>query len=946
MTVRMSLETLLSDGKTTASVAVAILVYDIESLPGSFDALGRQVYEAAATYVVGGGDEARRIAADRDAAWLPSVRELLAAVPESVTFVWLLHDRARPRPDALRSLVVESIRVDASVAGSKVLALEEPARLVSVGMATDVFEVPYSGLDPDEVDQQQYEVVRDVATLPPGSLLVRRDLLRGLHGVDRLLEPQSATTDLCQRARLRGARVVVAPSSEVLYPSPPGPRSPSWREEAGRIRAAIKVYSPLTLLWMLPLALLIGLAEAVVAPLVGRWTLFNLIRAWAWNLVHLPSAVAARWQARKGRVVGDEELFRYQVGGSARLRALTGEVGDRIRERLPEAEGRGLTGILEVGQQTLRSPNFLVGLGVIVVALAATRSVWGGTLPAIGFTLPPADSATGTLRAYAGGWNVAGFGSPAPLHPSVGLAAVIQYVLGGRADLAAAVLTVAAVLGGAIGMGRLLRSWRIGAVAAYAGGIVYVAGPGVQALAGRGEWTALLAAGAVPWVLRVCLRRWPPTMRGRIGVIAAAGWLTGVAAAGLPLLLVVAPAVLALWALLGQEARWWAPLRAAAGSALGMMMLFPWFGVTDLYDYLEAGTAAFWRPWWPGVVLVGVTGVAAVLGAGDRLHAAIAGWGLALGAGGLALGRAAELDAGRDVAATGMVLAALGVAAVAAAALEGLSHIERLPAPRQLLTAVGVAGGVLLAGSTLLLIGPGRAGLPEDVYRDALRFTAIEDDPTAARVLLAGPADALPGDSRLLDGAAYRVVSAPVPNLGEARLAEPRIGDEALETTLRSIIAGEVARAGEVLAEFGIRWVVVVGPSPFEGVFDAQLDLVPLSGLDRPVFLSEVEAVRAQAGDGTVWSWDSPDYRGPVRSQGSVRVAENADRRWGPGPWRQAGWANEVSAAEGVASFEPHEPYRREAMAAGGLGAFLFVTALWGTGRKAAVPRGRRRARR
>ncbi len=112
------------------------------------------------------------------------------------------------------------------------------------------------------------------------------------------------------------------------------------------------------------------------------------------------------------------------------------------------------------------------------------------------------------------------------------------------------------------------------------------------------------------------------------------------------------------------------------------------------------------------------------------------------------------------------------------------------------------------------------------------------------------------------------------------------------------------------------------------------------------MFLSEVEAVRAQAGDGTVWSWDSPDYRGPVRSQGSVRVAENADRRWGPGPWRQAGWANEVSAAEGVASFEPHEPYRREAMAAGGLGAFLFVTALWGTGRKAAVPRGRRRARR
>ncbi len=944
MTVRMSLETLLSEGETTASVAVAVLVHDIESLPGSFDALERQVYGVAAKYVVGGGEEARRIASDRDAVWLPSVRELIAAVPESVTFIWMLHDRARPRPDALRSLVVESYRVDASVAGSKVLSLEDPARLDSVGMATDVFEVPYSGLDPDEVDQQQYEVVRDVATLPPGSLLVRRDLLRGLHGIDRLMPPQAATTDLCQRARLRGARVVVAPSSEVLYPTAGRTATVPWREEAGRIRAALKVYSPLTLVWLVPTAFLLGLVEAVVAPLVGRWTLFNFVRAWAWNVFNLPTTLAARWQARRGRVVGDEELFRYQVKGSARMRELVGQLGDVVRERLPESESAGLSGLLEAGQQTLRSPNFLVGLGVVAFALIATRSIWGGVLPAVGFTLPPAASATGTLGAYAGGWNPAGLGSPAPLHPSVGMVAAAQYLLAGRADLTAAVLTVAAVLGGAIGMGRLLRSWRIGAVPAYLGGIVYVAGPGIQALAGRGEWTALLAAGAVPWVLRVCLRRWPPTMRGRIGVVAAAAWLTGVAAAGLPLLLVVPPAVLALWALLGQGARWWAPVRAAAGSALAVMMLFPWFGVTDLYDYLEAGPAAFWEPWWPGAVIVGVTGVAALAGAGDRLQAGVAGWGLALAAGGLALGRLGDFGAGRDVATTGMVVAALGVAAIAAAALEGLGRIEKLPTGRQVLTATGVGGGALLVASTLLLAGPGRAGLPEDLYRSALRFTGIADDAGAARVLLAGPAEMLPGEARLLDGAAYRVVAAPVPNLSESRLAEPRIGDEALEQTLRAIIGGDVARAGEALAPFGIRWVVVVGPSPFEGVFDAQLDLIPLSGLDRPVFLSEVEAVRAVATDGTAWEWEPPDYFGVAQPAGRVYVAENADRRWGPEPWQQAGWANEVSAAAGEISFDAHEPYRREAITAAALFVFLFVVAVWGTGRKAAVTRARRKA--
>ena len=100
-------------------------------------------------------------------------------------------------------------------------------------------------------------------------------------------------------------------------------------------------------------------------------------------------------------------------------------------------------------------------------------------------------------------------------------------------------------------------------------------------------------------------------------------------------------------------------------------------------------------------------------------------------------------------------------------------------------------------------------------------------------------------------------------------------------------------------------------------------------------FLSEAAAGRAVADDGTVWEWDAPDYRGPSQPGARIRVAENGDQRWAPGPWQQAGWANRVGAQEGVISFDAQSDLRREALGAALLFAILMGLAIWGTGRKA-----------
>ncbi|MGB5564971.1 MAG: hypothetical protein WBN93_01425, partial [Acidimicrobiia bacterium] len=256
--------------------------------------------------VVGGESDARRIAAEHDAGWIANIGGAVDASIEA-SHLWIVQEGVEPRPDALGSLVHAATQLDASVAGSKVLDLDDPDRLLSVGFATDVFDFPYTGFDSDERDQGQYDVVRDVAAVGGQSVLLRLDLARGLGGPDRSMAAFATAVDFCQRARLRGARIIVVPSSEVLARDD-WQNIDRWRERGGRLRAMTKVYAPTTLLWALPMAFLSGFLQSVLSLFLGKWRFFDWLRAWAWYLSKLPSTIGARSVARRGRVVGDSEL--------------------------------------------------------------------------------------------------------------------------------------------------------------------------------------------------------------------------------------------------------------------------------------------------------------------------------------------------------------------------------------------------------------------------------------------------------------------------------------------------------------------------------------------------------------------------------------------------------------------------------------------------------------
>ena len=893
------------------------------TLTDALDAIAAQVYEPSAVVAVGGGDVAVALAKERGIAWVPAPAALTDIVDPETTHIWFLHDDAAPRPDALGAMVRELDRVDASVVGAKLLRADSPTTLELVGAATDVFGVPYTGLEDDERDQEQYDVVRDVGYISGACMLVRKDLFLGLGGPDTTMAPNAAGIDFSQRARVAGGRVVVVPSAEVLHRGDCRTRS-SWPEDAGQIRAMAKAYTALTLVWAVPAAFLTGLLAAIVHTFTDRRSALGMFAlAWIWNLQHLPSTLAERKRLRRSRLVGDEELFRYQVQGSAALKEVGELLGDRLRSR--RVDDRWGT-LVDRGRSFWQQPRFIASVfGLIFVALA-TRSVWDSGLPAAGFSLPLPASAWATLQSYAGGWNPAGLGSAAPMLPAVGAAALVQLFLFSKAGLATAALTAGALLFGLWGTGRMLGRLGVGQWGRVAGALALVGGPAARVLGGNNAWPAMLALGAAPWAIAVALAPWPKGWRNRVARIGALALSSGTLAVFAPVALVLPFVTLLVGALV--RGGWGPVVRSVIGGVLALPLLFPWFYTATPQSLLE-GPGLFWDPsvWMAG--LLAVTGLL-VITFGDREISRIAGVGAVLVAGGAAAARTAGMGAGHHVAAAGLIAAAIGTALLAGAAVDVGGRLATSRLLRRVLASVGAIGGIAIAAGALLLIPAGRAGLGPDRFGAPLEFSSARaTDHGTDRLLLVGESGRLPGSSRESVGFSYRLVGGPVPTLPEAWLAEPGVGDSALEGVLQEIASGEELRPGAALAEFGVRWIVLLDPSPFDTALETQLDMRPLPGLDYAVFENEEPSPRAVSAGGDPWSYQPPGYVGEPDTR--VLIRENAHPGWGDA-WKQAGWANEVDGSEGAVEFHPDPTLRLLAELAGGY--LLLVLAAAAMGRR------------
>ena len=463
-----------------------------------------------------------------------AANEALKLVEGAGFFCFLHHDVAL-EPSAIRLLVEETYRSNGGIVGPKVLQWDDPARLLSAGVGADKFGEPSPAVDPGELDQEQHDGVRDTFSLSTACLLVRTDLFSAIGGFDAEVAGQADELDLCWRAHASGARVLVVPAARARWRGGDGPLDERTRER-NRLRTVLASYSGWHLVRVLPQYVLVTLVEALASVVTGHVRRAGaLLVAWPGALAELREIRRKRRVLSVFRQVGDNEVRRLQMRGSARLLAF-------FRGHRRHEEGSVITQAVRDAVDMLRTgrnrATYVIWLGVIVVFAVGSRQLIRDRIPAIGGFLAFPGHATTLLGDYLSGWWAHGLGAATAVPSGVALLGLGGLGFLGSMSLFRTVVILAPILLGFIGVWRLVQP--LGTQRARLTGLlVYAAVALPYNAVAAGHWSALLVYGAMPWALNTMasvtgLEPYAPSDRPLVARVAALGLLVAVVGAFVP----------------------------------------------------------------------------------------------------------------------------------------------------------------------------------------------------------------------------------------------------------------------------------------------------------------------------------------------------------------------------------------------------------------------------
>ena len=765
-----------------------------------------------------------------------AANEALKLVEGAGFFCFLHHDVAL-EPSAIRLLVEETYRSNGGVVGPKVLQWDDPARLLSAGVGADKFGEPSPAVEPGELDQEQHDGVRDTFSLSTACLLVRTDLFSAIGGFDAEVAGQADELDLCWRAHASGARVLVVPAARARWRGGDGPLDERTRER-NRLRTVLASYSGWHLVRVLPQYVLVTLVEALASVVTGHGRRAGaLLVAWPGALAELREIRRKRRVLAVFRQVGDNEVRRLQMRGSARLLAF-------FRGHRRHEEGSVITQAVRDAVDMLRTgrnrATYVIWLGVIVVFAVGSRQLIRDRIPAIGGFLAFPGHATTLLGDYLSGWWAHGLGAATAVPSGVALLGLGGLGFLGSMSLFRTVVILAPILLGFIGVWRLVQPLgtqraRLTALLVYAA----VALP-YNAVA-AGHWSALLVYGAMPWALNTMasvtgLEPYAPSDRPLVARVAALGLLVAVVGAFVPAFaieVVMVGAALALASALvgGFAAALRALAAAAAAGVIAVVLHLPWIasrlgdlgalvgnarlaspddrGLDALLRFAtgphDAGALAYlllipagvalllgrsWRLAWAGRAVLVALAFFAVAWSADR------GWGPAA---------AVPVDVWLVPAAVGLALAGACGATAVDADVRGSHFSWRQPLGFLALVAVGL--GVL---PTIGAAADGAWGLGSADMADALAFLPTDQQPGDYRILWIGDPRALPQPGwELSGGVAYALSNDGAPDIRDTWAGDATRSEDLVAQALGLAASGESARLGRMLGPMSVRYIVV-----------------------------------------------------------------------------------------------------------------------------------------
>ena len=780
-----------------------------------------------------------------------AANEVLRLVEGENGFFCLLHDDVALDPPAIRLLVEEMYRSNAGIVGPKLVEWDDPRLLQHVGLGVDRFGEIDPFVEHGEVDQEQHDAVRDVFALPSACILIRADLFRVLDGFDPALRFYGDDVDLCWRAHLGGARVVVVPGARARHRERLPERRPDLRHTALEARHRMRAVATLTgarrLPWVLVQLVLVTVAELVVGLITARPRQgFASVQALFGMVPRIPSIVRRRRQIAPLRHVPPGEVAGLQLRGSARLAGYSAPAtGARsTRRRPPSAAGA------RPPAPRRRSPGSSRSAAVVI----GSRGLIGGGVPEIGQVLDFPASPRAMLDHYRSGWSAHGLGATSAVPTGLALIAIGSTVTLFHMALWHTIALVGLLVVGYAGM------WRLGSLfpqprARIVALLVYAAVPLPSELLSFGRWSALACYAATPWVVHLLRRaagietigaagtneveRYAVVApRKRVRILAQLALLVAVTLAFAPSFAIVVVGVgvlLALTTLLGFGS--WRVALVLAGSAVVVVAAawlanLPWSATltgtgtwTAVVGVPPAGPrslgVARLARFGVGRGTIGVLAlalyvpvlVAPLVARGWRLTWAVRAAGLVIGFG-LLLVLADRGSLFVRMPEPGVLLAPVAVGVALAAACIAAAFQDDVLAgsfgwrqPLGLLSALAVVAGVIPG---VAAIGDGRWRMPHLTLATVL--DQLPTDPAAGdyRILWLGDPRVIPVASwAYAPGIGYAVTDD-----GPLRIADdwpgiPSKVEQRITDAIDAIRSETTLRAGRLLAPYGIRYLVV-----------------------------------------------------------------------------------------------------------------------------------------
>lgn len=788
----------------------------------------------------------------------PAVNQAVQLV-EGAAFYALCHDDVALEPDSIRALVEEAFRSNAGIVGPKLVDWNDPRRLLQVGASVDKTGALAPVSERLELDQEQHDAIRDVFVVPGACTLVRADLFSAIGGFDDQIAGLGDDLDLCWRAHVVGARVLIAPVTRVRHLEALGERvaiDDRRRQLARhRLRSSLANYGRWHRIRVIPQAFLFAVVEMAYAVLAGHPDQArDVLAAWPWNLRRHRQVRARRKAVRAMRTVSDHEVRELQVGGSARLSAFVrGQIGNRREDRVTSVtrSSRDFAGAVRDGGRQFTTA-FAAVLALLLIV--SSRDLILDGIPAIGQFAKMPSSPSVFVQTWWSGWRHAGLGSPGAQPTGDGLLGVLGYLFLGALGLLRTVLILGTVPVGAVGAWRLAKP--IGSArASVASFAVYLAIPVPYNAIAEGSWSGLLVYALSPWLLLALgrasgaapfgpagaspdepsahLRKWSP-----LRLVLGLGLALAVVATLVPFVIVLAVAVAAAltigsilcFRIVGLARML---LVALGASALAVVLNLPWAldcvagpspwasvaGVSSaavtpltLGEILRFETGPWGAPplgW--AFLLAGALPV--IIGRSWRLEWAVRAWMIVLG-GWVVLWASQHGHLPGGIPAAEVILAPVAAALALAAAL-GLAAFETdLRAYRfgwRQVLAVAAGLGVVLGAAPLASgLLDGRWRTPTSDYQSGMSELLDDTGEGAFRVVWIADPTVLPVAGWKLDERlAYGTSDEGPPTMIE-RFAVPEAGASPLVgDALDAAGDGRTSRLGRLLGPMGVRYIVV-----------------------------------------------------------------------------------------------------------------------------------------